>query len=84
MATSWAHPVAVAVWMALHGLARPATTREIAHSLGWLPPTVEQILARLRHARFVQWDAGARGWVVGNDLRRSLQAYGVRLWGERA
>lgn len=80
MATAWCSPVSVAVWFALLGLARPSTEREIADALGWFPGMVAPALARLRYARFVEHGeprAGVPTWAVGNDLRRSLKAYGI-------
>jgi hypothetical protein len=80
MSGSWASPYCVAVWMALHALGRPATEAEIADSLGWLPHMLGPALGRLRYARVVQFGPardGKRTWVTGNDLRKSLRAYGV-------
>jgi len=83
MAKSWAHPVGVAVWMALHGIGRPASASEIGAALGWLDRTVEPVLARLLFAGFVGKGPrrdGRMTWEVTADLRRSLAAYGVRPW----
>ena len=75
MAESWATPVCVAAWFALHGLNRPATTAQVAAVLGWFPRQTEPALSRLRHARFVSWTEATQTWAVTRDIRPTLQIY---------